>query len=169
MSYETHITMSINYIATSFYIYAVFELITMCLTMIINAAKSVPPTDFLSVLFNIWFSVVTLCTIIIMRPLIYSLLSPSSSKEKPVQPVCTFAADNKCQLFTMYENSPQATQLGAFFVNAIQSSPPKPEALDNTQTTQSPKSPGTPNLQAEERSQADTEPYTQGEIKPCMD
>ena len=154
MSYETHVTMAINVITTSIYVYAVFELITVCLSMITLTAKTVPPTDFLSMLFNLWFGIMTFGVVNAFRPMLSSLFSCQKSPD----PVCSFTACNEKQSalkFTMYGKSDEAVKLGCFLfsANAAASMPPNNAKLAKS----------TPDEEA--RSQADTET---SEIKPVV-
>ena len=183
MSYETHVTMAINCITTSIYVYAVFELITVCLSMIIIAAKTVPPTDFLSMLFNLWFGIMTFAIVAAMRSLISSLFFYDASKQKLNEPACTFIVQDKAgnaSKLTVYDTNynaltlPEAIaklniakQMSDADPSSTGSKPSEPAQTAqaaNSQSTQPPKSPGTPD--SEERSQADTEGFgdAQGEI-----
>ena len=176
MSYETHVTMAINCIATSIYVYAVFELITVCLTMIIFASKNVPPTDFFSMLFNVWFSLVTVVMVTILRSLLFALFFPDSVKEKPICAFSSVGNGKNILNYSMYENKDEAIRLGGYLFNtniaAQLPSVAKPVDSNPAKTAQTPpKSPGTPDSSAEERSQAETETYAEvkSEIKPCVD
>lgn len=89
MAYETHVTMAINCITTSLYIYAVIELVKVCLGMITIAAKHIPPTDCLSMVFNLWFGIMTFSVVMAVRPILSSLFSRVETQKTP-EPICSF-------------------------------------------------------------------------------
>lgn len=186
MSYETHVTMAINCITTSVYIYAVVTLIEVCLFMMPVAAKTVPPTDYLSLLFNLWFGIVTFGIIMAMRTLLFSLFFSDAYKLKIVQPDCSFVTYNKhgsALNYTVHQTNDNTVSLGAALLKinlaecpAAGSKPSEPtQTAKPTQAAKTPqapsKSPGTPDSLTEERSQADTEVYgdAKSEIQPCSD
>jgi len=163
MSYETHVTMAINCITTSVYIYAVLELVSICLIMISLTAKNVPPTDCLSTLFNVWFGVVTIGLVVAVRSLICALCFPDVTKENMTQPISTLIAgkDGMTFRFTQHEDNSNANPLVACIAKIILREQPKSTNAPSDQSTaataqaaQPPKSPGTPDS---ERSQAETE------------
>ena len=156
MAYEQHVTMAINCITTSVYVYAVIELVTVCLGMIVIAAKHIPPTDCLSMVFNLWVGIVALGIVVGVRPIL-SLLFSAETQKTP-EPICSFAVANENQSgfqFTMYEKSNEAVTLGSYLFSTNNAA----------KTTTPPKSPGTPD---EERSQEDTETDTKCEIKSTI-
>ena len=192
MSYETHVTMAINCITTSVYVYAVFELISVCLAMMTIAAKTIPPTDCLSMLFNLWFGIVTLGIIMSMKSLLYALFFSDAAKQKLTSPDCSLIICNKddsalkyniydyndktitlaatlFKLSLMANTEPSGSATGPKPSEPTQPTHPAPAAT--AQSTTPPKSPGTPDSLNEERSQADTETYAdaKSEIKPCVD
>jgi hypothetical protein len=163
MSYENHVTMAINCITTSVYIYAILELVSTCLVMITLTAKNVPPTDCLSTLFNVWFGVVTFGLVMAVRSLICALCFPDVTKEKMTQPISTLIAgkDGMSFRFTQNEDNAKASPLVFSIAKIILREQPKSTNAPSDQSTaataqaaQPPKSPGTPDS---ERSQAETE------------
>jgi hypothetical protein len=163
MSYETHVTMAINCITTSVYIYAVLELVSTCLIMISLTAKNVPPTDCLSTLFNVWFGVVTFGLVVAVRSLICALCFPDVTKEKITQPISAIFAhkDGMGFRFTQHEDNDKTDRLVCCISKIIfdeqsksTNAPSDQSTAATTQAAQPPKSPGTPDS---ERSQAETE------------
>lgn len=182
MSYETHVTMAIKCITTSIYVYAVVELLAECLAAMIVAAKSVPPTDSFSMLFNIWFGFVIFTLVVALRPLIHALFFSEATSKKLLEPVCSLVICNKDDCSSKYAIFDKTLAAFLFEHNKIAgtqhaatdpkpSEPVHPAPAATAQSTTPPKSPGTPDSLGEERSQADTEPYAdaKGEIKPCTD
>ena len=178
MSYEAHATMAINCITVSVYTYAVLELIAVCLTMMLITAKNVPPTDFLSFLFNIWFGIMTFAIVMAMRTLLAALFFSDAFKETIKQPssTTTIAHDDGSGVkYTQYGGSESGSvgpllfklSMLKFLAGNAEASqaPPQPEAAKPAEpadpTPAQPKSPGTPDS---ERSGADTE--TSGYTEP---
>ena len=162
MAYEQHVTMAINCITTSVYVYAVIELVSVCLGMIVIAAKHIPPTDCLSMVFNLWVGIVALGIVVGVRPIL-SLLFSAETQKTP-EPICSFAVANENQSgfkFTMYEKSNEAVTLGSYLFTANTNA----NTPDAKTTTTPPKASGTPD---EERSQADTETDNKCEIKSAI-
>jgi hypothetical protein len=89
MSYEAHVTMLINCFTVFVYAYTVLELVTVSLMMVQSVANIVKPTDFFSMLFNIWFGMMTLAIVIVTRNLFKTLFCAEAIKTKLNQPVYT--------------------------------------------------------------------------------
>lgn len=185
MSYETHVTMAINCIKTAIYVYAVIELITVCLAMVTFTAKEITPTNGLSMLFNLWFGVVTLGIVMALRSLLYALFFSDEAKKNINKPVCSLLVHHKNETAIRYEvhkNCNKSIEAAVSILEMIldeemtktKDSATGSKPFETTKTTQSPntqsehpKDSETSDSSAEERSQADTETETdaKSEIK----
>jgi hypothetical protein len=169
MSYEAHVTMAINCITTSVYVYAVFELIAVCLAIIIAAAKTVPPIDLCSMLFNLWFSIVTMAMVVFMRPVLVALFFPHGFA-KPTCEISVARKDKGIMTLSTFGTAREVSTIAGYFVHANIDASTKTAGSEPVKVPEALKSPGTPNSLAEERSQADTETdlAAKCEIKPCF-
>jgi hypothetical protein len=109
MSYEAHVTMVIQCLTISAYTYAVLMLADDILFMVIAAAKYIPPTDFYSFLFNIYFGFVALGMAITAMNLLRKLFFLEAFKEKMAQPIYDATAITKDGVAMKFTNNSEET------------------------------------------------------------
>ena len=63
---------------TMLHLHAVHTLIQLVLVAVVFAAEHVPPTDFFSLLFNVWFGCLAMGIVNMARPLMCALFFPDS-------------------------------------------------------------------------------------------
>ena len=76
MTYEHHATMIIQFAASYANIFAMILLGETCLTLTIYLAKTIPPTDMYSTLFNVWFGILATCSMLYILDAIKSMCKP---------------------------------------------------------------------------------------------
>ena len=74
---EPQFDLILKCMVTTVYLYSVITLIDTALVEIVAAAVRVPPTNWFSLAFNMWFGVMMLSVLGMMRPLIGGLLFPA--------------------------------------------------------------------------------------------
>ena len=169
MSYEAHATMIITCITTSVYVYAIVELVNICLAMCIIASKAIPPTDCLSLLFNVWFGFMTFLLVHSIRSIIFALFFPDTTKTPEAKPKSTMFLLDDAKTGIRLDTTLDISSIAAYlFMNALTAhGPPNPATAETPNpataeplttepqpaTETPPKSPGTPDS---ERSQAET-------------
>ena len=177
MSYEAHATTLINCFTATVHAYSVIILIDSCLTMVLAAAKNVPPTDCLSILFNIYFGVMMVAMVNATQAIFRGLFFWDKLKDDEPALTTLMVAPNgnavKCtthgtvskeEILALIVRMYIATQHCAQAMHSAESPKPAeattaststPEPTNSAQTP--PPCPGTPDS---ERSQADTEKYS---------
>ena len=189
MSYETHVTMLINCFTVSVRVYAALTIIESCLGAIVVAAKHVPPADFLSLLFNVWFGCLTLAILKIMHGILLALFFPDTTHEMLTQPEFSVMHQNqdgsayKCSI---HKYRPELIGITAFFLKnssepKTDGVPPSAKPSEPTTTSQSPqvhatqaaqsaqpfsKSMSPPDSEARSQASTETDPDDKEEIKP---
>ena len=137
-------------------------LVETLLVTIIIAAKNVPPIDTVSLVFNIWFGLVTVAVVIVMKELLHDILFSDAIKAKltmPAMPLCTttiIKPSGGCVHNSIYHSAVIGI-ISKLNDNSEESTrQPEPIAVDakSTQPETQSSCPGTPD------SQADTEPET---------
>jgi hypothetical protein len=179
MSYEAHATTLINCFTATVHAYSVIILIDSCLAMVLVAAKNVPPTDCLSILFNIYFGVMMVAMVNATQAIFRGLFFWDKMKDyEPALTTVMVAPDGnavKCithgkvskeDILTAIVKMCIATRNYARDMNSAESPKPAeptttstsiPEPANATGAQTPPPCPGTPDS---ERSQADTEKYS---------
>lgn len=76
MTYERHVTMIIQFAASYANIFAMILLGETCLTLTIYLAKTIPPTDMYSTLFNVWFGLLATCCMLYILEAIKGMCKP---------------------------------------------------------------------------------------------
>ena len=189
MSYETHVTMLINCFTTSVHVYVVLAIIESCLGMTLVAAKHVPPTNFLSVLFNVGFGLLTYAIVKEMKGLLLGLYFPDITHEMLTRPDFSVVHQNKDGSAYKCSIHKWCVELGqvAAFICKNYSEPktdgvsPSAKPSEPTATSQSPqvhatqaaqsaqsfsKSMSPPDSEARSQASTETDPDDKEEIKP---
>jgi hypothetical protein len=179
MSYEAHATTIINCFTVTVHAYTMLMLIDSCLAMVLFAAKSVPPTDCLSILFNIYFGVMMVAMVNATQTIFRGLFFWDKLKDDEPALTTLMVAPNgnavKCtthgimgkeEILALILRMGIATQHLSRAMHTAESPKPAeattaststPEPANATGTQTPPPCPGTPDS---ERSQADTEKYS---------